>query len=218
MGMKNGGLFFGVEPLLKYRPKHAALLAGISNAWAAVELGLAELFGYLVASRYSTARGGWSEDPMSNELWDSFVLIDHRLSLVRAAFNTRVNDEALKAEFDILASKVKKSSTSRSTFVHAAWAVSAAYPEHIIRTKMRAFDQKHDEPTSLKELWKVIEKIQRTAEALRDFDLKIHAYIASNLPAEPPPQPSGETVEFNFRFSVPVVFDPPLFDDSPLGE
>jgi hypothetical protein len=212
---REASLTFGVEPLLRYRPKHAALLAGISNAWAGVEIGLAELFGYLVAARYSTTRSSWSQDPMSNELWDSFQLTEQRLNLVRAAFNTRVNDGDLKVKFSALAEQVRETAKLRNAFVHAAWAVSAEYPEHIIRTKMRSFEPHKDEPKTLQDLWKVIERIQGTALAVRGFYAVVQSYLSSKLPE--PPQPartSAEALVVETRVTEPVVFDPPLFEKS----
>ena len=216
MGRKNSSTVFGVDALLKYRPKHAALLAGISNAWSSVEIALTDLFGYLVASRYFTKRGGWSADPMSNALWDSFQLIDQRVNLLRAAFNTRITDDGLKGQFEDLMTKVKKSAHSRNTFVHAAWAVADEYPEHIIRTKLR-FEFEKDEPTNLEELWKVIRKIQRTASAVHGFYLVVQSYTNSKLPLDPPQSvaTSNETVELNMPIVMPKVFDPPIFDDLP---
>lgn len=215
MGMKNAGYTFGIDTLLKYRPKHAALLAGISQAWAAVEISLLGLFGFLVASRYFTSRTGAQIDPISNELWDSFVLIDHRMSLLRAALNTRIQDDALLEDFEQLAKRVRRSATSRNTFVHAAWAVSGAYPEHIIRTKVRPFDHDSSEPTNIDELWKVIKAIQETASAVQGFRLKIESHVYSRFPAVPPPDVTEVQTVYTIAVTMdsPEVYDPPIFNE-----
>lgn len=183
MGVKQGtSVTISAFALADQRPRLAALLGGASNEWALLEHELASMLELLVSIPMLTDEAR-SPDPLSNELFDSFVLIDHRLSLLKAAFRARVQDDDLERELhEHIFRRIRQASSQRARLVHATWAVSddAGYEDKIIKTNPHRMDFTKDEPFGEPELIEAIGFINLVHKEAGHFFVRARSFLSAN--------------------------------------
>jgi hypothetical protein len=184
LGVKRGtSMTIGAMTLVDERPRLAALLGGISNAWALLEYEMASMLGVLISlpALTDTAR---ALDPVSNELFDAFKLIDHRISLLRAAFIARVDDADLKAGLEAVFQRIKQASAKRGNLVHSAWGVSPTYPNKIIKTRPHRMSHEGDDPYGEKELLEAIQFIDLIHKEMAMFFVRVRTFLRTTRGAK----------------------------------
>jgi hypothetical protein len=175
MGIKKGASWVvGPEPLFQERPRLAALLGCVANAWAVVETKMANEFQYLLSMRTLP-----SADDAADELFDSTNIVPQKIQLLRAVHNVRVRDEEMQRRFNAVADTVRSAYEERSRLLHSAWGVSdhPAYKESIIKVKPYRMDQRDSQPYNEAALMASILLINKAGLDLAGYFMVLRAHL-----------------------------------------
>jgi hypothetical protein len=125
-------------------------------------------------------------DPLANELFDAFKLIDHKTALLKAAFRARVRDDDLQKELKERIQRIQQASNQRGRLIHATWGVSddEGYADKIIKTNPNRMDPGQDEPFGEKQLIEAIKFIDTVHKETAFYFVRVRAFLRSNRGAK----------------------------------